>query len=178
MASLAGSPGLLLAGGLTDPNWVLFWGTFVVFTLFALVLTKFGWKPLLQTIEEREHGVRTAVQGAEAANAEAQALLAKHNELVREASRERDEILKRALGEAEQIMSDLVAKARSEGEQLVQRARQQIEREKGLALQELKAQVADLAIEAAAKIVQSSLTPDVQRKLVTEFVEQLPKASH
>jgi F-type H+-transporting ATPase subunit b len=176
MVSFAAAPSLLLAGGLTDPDWVLFYGTLVVFALFSIVLTKFGWKPLLNTIEEREHGIRTAVQGAEAANVEAKALLAKHHELVREATRERDEILKRALGEAEQLKADLASKARTEGEQLVQRARQQIEREKTLALQELKVQVADLAVEAAAKIVESSLTPEAQRKLVAEFIEQLPKA--
>jgi F-type H+-transporting ATPase subunit b len=174
--SIAGSPSLLLEGGLTDPNWVLSIGTLVVFALFALVVTRFGWKPILHMVEEREKGVRSAVEGAEAANAEAKALLAKHTELVREASRERDAILKRALGEAEQIKTDLVAKARSEGEQLIQRARQQIEREKGQAITELKSHVADLAVLAASKIVESSLTPEAQKKLVAEFVDELPKA--
>jgi F-type H+-transporting ATPase subunit b len=167
---------LLLAGGLTDIDWTLYYATFVLFGLFAVLLGRFGWKPLLQAISEREEGIRASVLGAETANAEAKTLLAKHNELVREATRERDEILKRALGEAEQLKADLATKARTEGEQLIQRARQQIEREKTLALQELKAQVADLAVEAAAKIVESSLTPEAQRKLVAEFVEQLPKA--
>ena len=36
-------------------------------------------------------------------------------------------------------------------------------------------QVADLAIEAASKIVQSSLTPEAQRKLVSDFIAQMPK---
>jgi F-type H+-transporting ATPase subunit b len=177
MLTLAFPQGLLLAGGLTDPDFVLTGATLVVFALFCLVIKKFGWKPLLATIEEREKGIREAVSGAEAANTEAKALLQKHHELVREAGRERDEVLKRALAEAEQLKQDLSGKARAEAEQFLERARQQIEREKGLAIQELKAQVADLAIEAASKIVRSSLTPEAQRQLVSEFIEQLPKAN-
>jgi F-type H+-transporting ATPase subunit b len=167
---------MLLSGGLTDVDATLFWATLVLFALFALILGKFGWKPLLATIEEREKGIRDSVSGAEAANAEAKALLQKHHELLREAGRERDEMLKRALAEAEQLKQELSGKARAEADQLVERARQQIEREKGLAIQELKSQVADLAILAATKIVKSSLTPEAQRQLVSEFIEQLPKA--
>jgi F0F1-type ATP synthase membrane subunit b/b' len=36
--------------------------------------------------------------------------------------------------------------------------------------------VADLAIEAAGRIVQSSLTPDAQRKLVDDYIRALPGA--
>jgi F-type H+-transporting ATPase subunit b len=59
-------------------------------------------------------------------------------------------------------------------ENQLQKAREQIEREKRSALQEIRAQVADLAIEAASKIVASSLTPEAQRKLVEDFIAKLP----
>ena len=162
-------------GGLADINFGLTLWTVVLFALFAWILTKFGWKPLLHMIEEREKSIREAVEGAEKASAEAQALLEKHKELLREGGRERDEMMKRALKEAEQLKADLAAKAKAEGEQMIQRARDQIGRETGLAMQQLRAQVADLAVEAAAKIVTSSLTPEAQRKLVAEFIETLPK---
>jgi F-type H+-transporting ATPase subunit b len=168
---------LVAAGGLTDINWTLNVATLVLFLIFALVLGKFAWKPLLQLVEEREKGVRDAVEGAEKASAEAQALLERHKELIREAGRERDELMKRAAKEAEQLKADLSARARAESEQIVQKAREQIGREKTLAVQELRAQVADIAVEAAAKIVTSSLTPEAQKKLVAEFIADLPKAA-
>jgi F-type H+-transporting ATPase subunit b len=59
---------------------------------------------------------------------------------------------------------------------MIQRARDQVEREKTVAIQELRSQVADLAVEAAAKIVTSSLTLEAQKKLVAEFVASVPKA--
>ncbi len=59
---------------------------------------------------------------------------------------------------------------------MISRAQQQIEREKTLAFRELRQQVADLAVEAASRIVQSSLTPEAQKKLVHEFIDGLPQA--
>jgi F-type H+-transporting ATPase subunit b len=166
---------LAAGGGLTDVDLTLTVSTLVLFLIFAFVLGKLGWKPLLDTIEEREKTVRDTVEGAHKANAEAATLLEKHKEMVKEAGRERDEIMKRSMKEAEQIKAELVEKARSEGEQMVKRAKDQIEREKSLAIQELRTQVADIAVEAASKIVKSSLTPEAQKKLVNDYIANLPK---
>jgi F-type H+-transporting ATPase subunit b len=175
MGALATMAPVLLAGGLTDVNFGLTLWTIVLFLLFAGVLTKFGWKPILSMIEEREKSIQDSVTGAQKASAEAQALLAQHQELVREAGRQREDVNKRAIADAEALRADLSAKARAESEQMVKKAREQIEREKTLAIQELRGQVADLAIAAASKIVTTSLTPDAQKKLVQEFIDTLPQ---
>ena len=169
-------PAALAAGGFTDLEFGLTLWTVVLFAIFAFVLTKLGWKPLLAMIEEREKGIRDAIGSAEKANEEAQRLLAQHQELIREAGRQREEIMKRALADAETVKADLIAQARAESDRMVQKAKEQIEREKKLAIQELRSSVADLAVEAAAKIVQSSLTPEAQKKLVHEFIDNLPQA--
>jgi F-type H+-transporting ATPase subunit b len=169
-------PAALAAGGFTDLEFGLTLWTVVLFAIFAFVLTKLGWKPLLAMIEEREKGIHEAVGSAQKANEEAQRLLAQHQELIREAGRQREEIMKRALADAETVKTDLIAQARAESDRMVQKAKEQIEREKKLAIQELRSSVADLAVEAASKIVQSSLTPEAQKKLVHEFIDNLPQA--
>lgn len=166
----------LAAGGFTDLDLGLTIWTVVLFGIFAFVLTKLGWKPLLAMVEEREKGIRDAVGSAEKANEEAQRLLAQHQELIREAGRQRDEVMKRALADAETVKADLLAQAKAESDRMVQRAKDQIDREKKLAIQELRSQVADLAVEAASRIVKSSMTPEAQKKLVHEFIDNLPQA--
>jgi F-type H+-transporting ATPase subunit b len=166
----------LAAGGFTDLDLGLTIWTVVLFAIFAFVLTKLGWKPLLAMVEEREKGIREAVGSAEKANEEAQRLLAQHQELIREAGRQREEIMKRALADAETVRADLVSQAKAESDRMVQRAKEQIEREKKLAIQELRSQVADLAVEAASRIVKSSMTPEAQKTLVHEFIDNLPQA--
>jgi F-type H+-transporting ATPase subunit b len=166
---------ILAAGGLTDINFGLTLWTIVLFILFAVVMTKLGWGPMLKAIEEREKGIKGAVDGAQKAHTEAQALLAQHKEMLREAGREREDIIKRALKDAEQLKADLATRAKAESDQMVQRARDQIDREKNQAILELRAEVADLAVQAASKIVESSLTPDAQRKLVDDFLKTMPR---
>src|SRR4051812_48023712 len=166
----------LAAGGFTDLDLGLTIWTVVLFAIFAFVLTKLGWKPLLAMVEEREKGIRDAVGSAEKANEEAQRLLAQHQELIREAGRQRDEVMKRALADAEAVKTDLVSQAKAESDRMVHRAKEQIDREKKLAIQELRSQVADLAVEAASRIVKSSMTPEAQKKLVHEFIDNLPQA--
>jgi len=162
-------------GGLTDVNQTLFFATLVLFALFAFVLGKFAWGPLLSAIDGREKSVREGVEGALQANAEAQALLAQHKEMLRQAGREREEMVARAKLDAEAFKNDLMTKARTEADQIVERAKAQIEREKGQAIQELRAQVAEIAVEAASKIVKSSLSAEAQKKLVSDYISSLPR---
>ena len=68
-----------------------------------------------------------------------------------------------------------MGKARAEADQAVARAREQMQREKDLAIAELQAQVADIAVEAASRIVKSSLTEEAQRKLVDDYIKELPR---
>lgn len=172
---------LLLAaegGGsaLTNVEGTLFWSTLILFILFALVLGKFAWGPLLEIVESREKTVREQVEGAQKAQTEAQALLHQRAELLKEATREREEMIARAQKEAEAVRAELVAKAKSDAEGILERAKQQIERETNQAVLELRAQVADIAMAAASKIVKSSLTPEAQKALVEETIRALPGA--
>ncbi len=166
-------------GGLQDllkPDVTLLWATLVVFSLFALVLAKYAWGPLLTIVDEREKSIREQVDSAERAAAEGRDLLARHQELLRKAGRDREELLARTAKEAEALHSDLLGKASAEAEALIARAREQMQREKDQALAQLRVQVADLAVEAASRIVRASLTDEAQRRLVDEYISSLPRA--
>jgi F-type H+-transporting ATPase subunit b len=169
----AAAPG---EGGIMNVDTTLLLGTLVLFSLFAWVLAKFAWGPLLKIVDEREKTIREHVEGAEKSAADARALLAQHQEMLRAAGRERDAMLQQALKEAEQVRGEAVGRARAEAEHVVARAREQMQREKEQAILELRAQVADIAVEAASRIVKSSLSKDAQKKLVDDYIKELPSA--
>jgi F-type H+-transporting ATPase subunit b len=171
LASAGGGGGSFLSVDTT-----LLWSTLVLFALFAWVLGKFAWGPLLRIVEDREKGIRDSVESAEKAAAEAKTLLARHQEILRDAGHEREQILARALKEAETARTDLIERARSDAEHIVEKTREQMQNEKNKAIAELREQVADIAVEAAGKIVKSSLTPEVQKKLVDDYITSLPRA--
>jgi F-type H+-transporting ATPase subunit b len=62
--------------------------------------------------------------------------------------------------------------ARAEAEKVTERARQEIVAEKDRAMAELRAQVADLALAAAGKLVRSEMDGPTQRRLVEEFLAE------
>jgi F-type H+-transporting ATPase subunit b len=163
-------------GGLLSVDATLLWATLVVFALFAWILGKFAWGPLLKIVDDREKTIREQVDSAQLAAAEAKDLLSQHQEMLKGAGREREEILQKAVKEAEQVRTDLATKARADADQVLARTREQMGREKEQAIAELRAQVADIAVEAASRIVKSSLTEEAQRKLVDDYIRDLPRA--
>lgn len=170
-------PLLLLEGQgrLTDINWTLSFFTIVLFGLFVLILSKFAWGPLLKAIAEREKSIGDAIEGSHKAHADALAVLAQHKELLRQLGAEREEIIKKAAKEADEFRVDLVANARSEVDDMLRRHKEQIAREMSVAQAKLREEVVDLAVLGALKIVESSMTPEAQKKLVSEFVDSLPR---
>jgi F-type H+-transporting ATPase subunit b len=176
-------PGTLLlaaaeggGSGIMDVDTTLWLATLVGFAVFAAILARFAWGPLLKIVDEREKAIRDQVESAEKAAADARAALAQHQELLRGAARERDELLARAAKDAEAVRAELQAKARGDADQIVARAREQMQREKEHAIAELRSQVADIAVEAASRIVKSSLSQEAQRKLVDDYIQELPRA--
>lgn len=164
-------------GSITSVDTTLFWATLVAFGVFAWILAKFAWGPLLKIVDEREKTIRDQVESAEKAAADAKSMLAQHQELLKGAGRERDEILARATRDSEALRAELQTKARADADQVVSKAREQMQREKDVAIAELRAQVADIAVEAASRIVKSSLSAEAQRKLVDDYIKELPRAT-
>ena len=73
----------------------------------------------------------------------------------------------------ERVRQDIEEKARVEGDAMIGRARESIEREKDAALDELRKESVDLALAAAAKLVQESLDEEKDRELVMGFIDEL-----
>jgi F-type H+-transporting ATPase subunit b len=83
-------------------------------------------------------------------------------------------LAKRNQQEMESFRTQLTAQARKEADDMVASARKAIEEERKLAVSQLRAEVADLAVAAAGRIVKSSLDEKTQRQLVDEYIKDLP----
>ncbi len=165
---------VLAAGSLTDLNPGLTLWTALTFIVLLVVLGKFAWGPIVKMLDEREKTIREAIESAKKERAEAEKLLAEQKESLARASREAAELARRNQAEVEKLRQELTAKAKKEADDLVAAARRQVQEEIGKAKAELKAQVVDLAIDAAGRLVKANLDEKAQRKLVEEYIAQLP----
>jgi len=174
MALFAVPAPVLAAGSLTDINPGLTLWAAITFLVLLVVLSKFAWGPIVKMLDEREKSISEAIESAKKSFCEAEKLLASQKDALAKATREAAEIAKRNQDEVEKLRQELTAKARKEAEELVASARKQITEEKSKAAAELRGMVADLAIDAASKLVKASLDERTQRQLVEDYLKQLP----
>ena len=153
---------------------LLIW-TIITFILLLVVLRKVAWKPLLTALEQREDTIRNSLEETQRAHREAAQLLAENQQILADATRESARMIEQGRVEAERLRTSIAEQARAEARRLVDEARREIGREKLLAMQELKATAADLALAAAGRLLSTTVTDEDHRRLVTEFINRFPE---
>lgn len=137
-------------------------GLFVVSTILLLALialmVKFAWKPILNSLEERESGIKDALSAAENARKEMQNLTADNERLAKEARTEREAMMKEAREISDKIIADAKEDAKEVTSSLIEKAQASIQQEKQAALAELKKNVADLSIGIAESVIKKELS--------------------
>ena len=145
------------------------WTTFVFLSLLG-ILWKFAWGPMLAAVQAREDGIQETLDQAANERGEAAKLLAEHREQMADARRQGQQMIAEGKEAGERVRQDIEEKARAEGDSMIERARESIEREKDAALDELRRESVDLALAAAAKLVQETLDEEKDRELVMGFI--------
>lgn len=149
----------------------LFFWQVLIFVCLIFLLRKFAWKPILTAVNDREEGIRNALQSAENARNEMQALQADNQRILQEARMERDAMLKEAREMKEKMIADSKAEAQSVGEKMIEQAKAAIEGEKQAAMADLKAQVSSLSLDIAEKLLKEELSnKDAQARLVEKML--------
>jgi F-type H+-transporting ATPase subunit b len=166
---------MLIAAGLTDINVALVIWTAVTFGLLIVVLGKFAWGPILQMLETREKTIADAIESAKRERAEAEKAAADMHSSLEKARAEAADLVRKNQQEVAAAKAQLMAEARKESEDLLKQARATIEEERRTAVAELRAQVVDLAIEAAGRLLVTQMDEKKQRQLVEEYLEKIPK---
>lgn len=153
---------------------MLVW-TFITFALLLWILKLVAWKPLLSALEGRETRIREDLQRAEEGRIESERLLAEHRALLRNSEVEARSIIDEAKSTAESVKQSIVESANEQARQMIDQAKAEIRREKDTALSQLRIEVADLAVRAAGKILGEELDAEKHRKLVDDFIGDLPR---
>lgn len=144
---------------------------FVLFIALVFLLKKFAWKPILDAVNEREDGIKNALLSAENAKKEMQNLKSDNEKLLAEARLERDAMMKDAREIKEKMINDAKSEAQVAGEKMIAQAKSAIESEKNAAMAELKAQVSNLSLDIAEKVLKSELSnKESQTKLVEKML--------
>ena len=137
-------------------------GLFIMQSVLMLavifLMVKFAWKPIISALDEREEGIKNALEAAEKAKQEMESISSSNEKLFNQAREERDAMLKEAREIKAKMIAEAEANAEAEAAKIIASAKEAIEVEKKEALAELKAEVAQLSISVAEKLLKEELS--------------------
>lgn len=141
------------------------------FLLFLAIIWTFAFKPVSRMLADRKARIEQGLKDAEQARNDRENAESERVATLTEARREANDILARAQKVAQETRDADIATTKEELERLRERAAAEIEAEKARAISDVRAEVADLALRAAGRVVGETMTSDRERRLVEEFLQ-------
>ena len=152
----------------------LFFWHLLIFIGLIFLLKKYAWKPILDSINERDESIRDALSKAEIAKEEVEILKSDNEKIMKEAIIERDKILKEGNNKKNEIISQAKEVAKKEAEKIVKDAQSSIDLERKAAMKDLKDQIAIFSIDIAKKIVNKDLSKNSnQEDLINTYLDDI-----
>lgn len=145
----------------------------ISFLLLVFLLGKYAWKPLMTMMEQRRDFIESSLAQAEKERQQAEEIKREYQEEMRKARQEAQEVIAKASKVSEERANEILAQARDEAEKLKKSALMDIERERDRAVVEVKAQVADLSVSVAEKIIRQNLDVKGQEQLIEQFIQEV-----
>ncbi len=160
-------------GSPLDVNPGLIIWTVVTFIILLLILKRFAWKPILNSLSERENFIKESLEKADKTQKDTEKLIADNKANISKAEEEAQKVIEQSRELAEKLKSQILEESRLQAKKMITDAAAEIERKNAEAFNRLKNQVADIAVDAAEKILRENLDKDKQVKLVNKYLDDL-----
>jgi F-type H+-transporting ATPase subunit b len=144
----------------------------VAFLIFIVLLWRVALGPITKVLDERQQRIRESMEAAQQMQAELQATAARNEEVLREARQESQQIIVNAREAADATLARAREEAAKQSEEYLARAESTLRAETEQARQQLRQEIADLAVNAATKIVRKELDPASQTRLIEETLAE------
>ena len=150
----------------------------MIFTFCNLLILfyfarKFLFIPIKNMIDSRQKEINDLYDDADKAKTEAEEFKAEYEGKLEKANAESEEIMRRAVRNAQLKEEEILKQAREEAAKTLQRADEQIEKERKQAMDDIKNDVSDIAIDIAGAMLSREITADEHRELIDGFIEKL-----
>ena len=135
----------------------------LAFLVVFFVLAKYGFPVIIKMVEERKNYIDESLRKANEASERLSNIQQEGETILQEARQKQAEILKEAADTRDAIVAQAKEKAREEGNRLIAEAKSEIESQKQAAISEIRAQMAELSVKVAEKILRKELDSDAKQ---------------
>ena len=159
---------------LITPAFGLFFWMTVVFLIVLVILKKWGFPVIVNMVNERKEYIDSSLAKAHEATEKLANIQKEGEALLQEAREKQAQILKEAKETHDAVVARADADAREQANKLLSEAKAQIENEKASAIREIRAQVAELSVQIAEKVVRQNLSSDkAQMQLIDKLLDEV-----
>jgi F-type H+-transporting ATPase subunit b len=142
------------------------------FVVFIALIWTFAFKPISKILADRKARIEEGLRDAEQARRDRESAETERLAALQEARREANDILARAQKVAQETRDADIAATKADLERIRERASADLEAEKQRAIGELRAEVADLALRAAGRVIGETMTSEREKRLVEQFLAE------
>ena len=145
------------------------WIQSIVFLILGLVTMKFIWPPLIKAIEERQRKIAEGLASSEKAEKSLAEARASATDIIKEARVQANKIVEQANRRSNEVVEEARGTAIAEGQRLLADARNEVTLESNRAREQLRREVALIAVAGAGKL----LGREIDAKAHAELLDQL-----
>ena len=153
-------------------NLTLIVQTFVFIVLIWITM-KFVWPMILGPMEERATKIAMGLAAAEKGQQELAQANSKSEVIIREARERATQIIDQAQHRANDLVDQAKGTAVQEGQRLIAAAQQQIDLDTTRARETLRKEVAQIAVNAASKMLEREIDPKAHADLIGKLATQI-----
>jgi F-type H+-transporting ATPase subunit b len=152
-------------------------GTVIVeiltFLIMLAVLARYVYPQVVRLAEARQRAVADQLREAEKARAEAEARMKEAQSNLDEARKTAQQVIDAANKSGDQLRQDFRQKAEEDARRIAESARKQIESERDQAIRSVRAEVADLVVQATEKVIGEALDERRHMALIQRSIEEV-----
>lgn len=153
--------------------WPSFVYAIVAFAILYWLLNKYAFGPLFGIMEKRKQIVLGELEQAEANRKESSALLEEQRKAIEEARKEAQEIIEQSRKVSVKSAEELIEAAKNEAQRIKENALQEITSERNHAIAELRAQVGEMSVRIASKIIEKEVDSKAQGELIDNYLKEV-----
>lgn len=148
-------------------------GQSIAFFVFVWFCMRYVWPPITGALEERQKKIADGLEAASRAESNLELAQERSADLLKEAKVSSAGIIDQANKRANQIVEEAKEKAREEGNRLIAGAQAEIEQQINRAREQLRMQVAGIAMAGAEKILEASVDEKAHAQLLDKLAASL-----
>ncbi len=142
------------------------------FLILVGALAKFLYKPFIEMMENRKQSIKDALDHAELTNRRADEKMQNYTKRIARVEEEGREIIREAKVKADEQARLIIEEANQQAADIKLKAEEAIEREKEKAMEEMRQEIASIAVMVAEKIVEREIQRVGQEAIVDEVINQ------